>query len=187
FLDNFVYPIRKNVNENLTITQEHFNKTFGSFRTKVENQFSEIGNKFYCFNNNKSIVKIDNVKFYNLQFRVACLLKNITKFVELFNIPILPHHKLWHSSNFEFPTEKKIIDIVISNNKQNKDKFDRMMQLQNNLLSLTISDNSMAIDEAESNHSENSESDNDVPNFNERTRKRRRNIKGNNVQLHHMK
>ena len=52
------------------------------------------------------------------------------------------------------------------------------MQLQNNLLSLTMSDNSMAIDETESNHSENSESDNDVPNFNERTRKRRRNIKG---------
>ncbi|KAG2209904.1 hypothetical protein INT45_009296 [Circinella minor] len=89
--DNFVYPIHKNVNENLTITEEHFNKTFGSFRTKVENQFSEIGNKFYRFNNNKSIVKIDNVKFYNLQFRVACLLKNKTKFVELFNIPILPH------------------------------------------------------------------------------------------------
>ncbi|KAG2211801.1 hypothetical protein INT45_009254 [Circinella minor] len=176
--DNFVYSICKNVNENLTITEEHFNKTSGSFRTKVENQFSEIGNKFYRFNNNKSIVKIDNVKFYNLQFRVACLLKNITKFVELFNIPILPHHKLWHSSNFEFPTEKKLFDIVISNNKQNKDKFNRMIQLQNNLLSLTISDNSMAIDETESNHSENNESDNDVPNFNERTRKRRRNIKG---------
>ena len=48
----------------------------GSFRTKVENQLSEIGNKFYRFNNNKSIIKIDNIKFYNLQFCVACLLKD---------------------------------------------------------------------------------------------------------------
>ncbi|KAI7855795.1 hypothetical protein BDC45DRAFT_544727 [Circinella umbellata] len=86
--DNFVYPICKKVNENLTITEEHFNKTFGT-----------------------------------------CLLKNITKFVELFNIPILPHHKLWHN-------------------------------------------------ETESNHPENSESANDIPNFNERTRRRRRNING---------
>ncbi|KAG2217650.1 hypothetical protein INT45_004226, partial [Circinella minor] len=69
--DNLVYPIRKNINENLTITEEHFNNTFGSFRTKIENQFSEIGNKFYRFNNNKSIVKIDIVNYYNLQFRVA--------------------------------------------------------------------------------------------------------------------
>ncbi|KAG2210630.1 hypothetical protein INT45_012088 [Circinella minor] len=151
--DNFVYPIRKNINENITITEEHFN-------------------------NNKSIVKMDNIKFYNLQFRVACLLKNINKFVELFNVPILPHHKLWHSNNFEFPIEKKLIDVVVSNNKQNKDKFDRMMQLQNNLLNMAISDNTMAVDDTESNHSQGSESDNDVPNFNERTRKRRRNIKG---------
>ncbi|KAG2218406.1 hypothetical protein INT45_011594 [Circinella minor] len=176
--DNFVYPIRKNINENITITKEHFNNTFGSFRTRIENQFSEIGNKFYRFNNNKSIVKMDNIKFYNLQFRVACLLKNINKFVELFNVPILPHHKLWHSNNFEFPIEKKLIDVVVSNNKQNKDKFDRMMQLQNNLLNMAISDNTMAVDDTESNHSQGSESDNDVPNFNERTRKRRRNIKG---------
>ena len=177
--DNFVYPIRKNINENLTITEEHFNNTFGSFRTKIENQFSEIGNKFYRFNNNKSIVKIDNVKYYNLQFRVACLLKNIKKFVELFNIPILPHHKLWHSNNFDFPVEKKLIDIVVSNNKQNKDKFDRMMQIQNNLLNMSISDNIMAIDDtvSDTNNSDNNESDNDVPNFNEHSRKRRRNVK----------
>ncbi|KAG2216958.1 hypothetical protein INT45_007393 [Circinella minor] len=176
--DNFVYPIRKNINENITITEEHFNNTFGSFRTRTKNQFSEIGNKFYRFNNNKSIVKMDNIKFYNLQFRVACLLKNINKFVELFNVPILPHHKLWHSNNFEFPIEKKLIDVVVSNNKQNKDKFDRMMQLQNNLLNMAISDSTMAVDDTESNHSQGSESDNDVPNFNKCTRKRRRNIKG---------
>ncbi|KAG2210433.1 hypothetical protein INT45_012095, partial [Circinella minor] len=165
--DNFIYPICKNINENLTITEEHFNNIFESFRSKIENQFSEIGNKFYRFNNNKSVVKMDNIEFYNLQFRVACLLKNISKFVKLFNIPILLHHKLWHSCDFDFPIEKKLIDIVVSNNKQNKDKFDRMMQLQNNLLNMTISDNTMAVDDTDSGNSENNESDNDVPNFNE--------------------
>ncbi|KAG2213748.1 hypothetical protein INT45_004654 [Circinella minor] len=177
--DHFVYPIRKNINENLTITEEHFNNTFGSFRTKIKNQFSEIANKFYGFNNSKSIAKIDNIKFYNLQFRGACLLKNINKFVKLFNIPVLPHHKLWYSDEFDFPIEKKLINIVVSNDKQNKDKLDRMMQLQNNLLNRNISDNIMAVDNnSESDISINSEDENDVPNFNERSRKRRRNIKG---------
>lgn len=69
-IDNFVYPIRKNINEKITITEDHFNKTFGSFRSKIENQFSELGNKFYRFNNNKSIVKMNNLKFYNLQLRL---------------------------------------------------------------------------------------------------------------------
>ncbi|KAI9493683.1 hypothetical protein BDB00DRAFT_763241 [Zychaea mexicana] len=153
--DNFVYPIHKNINENLTITEEHFNNTFGSFRSKIENQFSEIGNKFYRFNNNKSI------------------------FVEVFNIPVLPHHKIWHSPDFDFPIEKKLIDIVVSNNKQNKDKLDRMVQLQSNLLNMTLSNDEMVIDDSsESDNLENSENNDDIPNFNERTRKRRINVKG---------
>jgi hypothetical protein len=75
--NNFIYPIRKESGESLTITEDHFNKTFGSFRSKVENQFSGIGNKFYRFNNNKSVVKMDNIKFYNLQFKV----EKYTKFL----------------------------------------------------------------------------------------------------------
>ncbi|EIE80622.1 hypothetical protein RO3G_05327 [Rhizopus delemar RA 99-880] len=75
--DNFVYPIRKNPGESLSISEDHFNKTFGSFR-------------------------------------IACLLKNIQKFTELFNVPVLPHHKLWESENFEFPVEKRLLDIVVN-------------------------------------------------------------------------
>ncbi|KAI9490693.1 hypothetical protein BDB00DRAFT_768312, partial [Zychaea mexicana] len=144
---NFVYPIRKNVNESLSITENHFNKTFGSFRSKIENQFSELGNKFYRFNNNKSVVRMDNIKFYNLQFKVACLLKNISIFVDKFNVPILPHHKLWESDGFEFPVEKKLLDIVVSNDKQNKDKLDKMLELQMNFLNMNVSENNMVIDE----------------------------------------
>ncbi|GAA5811405.1 hypothetical protein MFLAVUS_004841, partial [Mucor flavus] len=67
---------------NLTKTESHFNDVFGGFRSGIENQFSVLGSKFKRFNNNTNATKIDNIKFYNLQFKVACLLKNINKFVE---------------------------------------------------------------------------------------------------------
>jgi len=154
--DNFVYPIRKKINESLSITEIHFNKIFGSFHSKIENQFSEISGKFNRFNNNKSVVRMDNVKFYNLQFKIACLLKNISKFVELFHIPTLPHHKLWEVENFEFPLEKKLIDIVVSNDKQNKDKLNKMIELQNSFLNLNIINNSSSSCNSSSNYNSSS-------------------------------
>ncbi|KAG2214681.1 hypothetical protein INT45_009317, partial [Circinella minor] len=44
--NNFIYPIRKEININLTVDERHYNDVFGSFRSKIENQFSEIGNKY---------------------------------------------------------------------------------------------------------------------------------------------
>lgn len=156
--NNFIHPIRKNVNDNLSITEEHFNKTFGSFRSKIETQFSMIGGKFRRFNNSKTITKITKSDHYNLQFKVACLLKNIQKFVDLFNIPTYPHHKLWASDNFEFPIERKLIDIVVSNEKENKKKLNEMLELQNNILNLNIEDNNrMIIDEYSENEEDNIE------------------------------
>lgn len=90
-IDNFVYPIRKNINEKITITEDQFNKTFRTFRSKIDSQFSEWGNKFYRFNNIKSVVRINNLKFYNLQFKVACVLRIIQKISETYSIPVLPH------------------------------------------------------------------------------------------------
>lgn len=49
---------------------------------------------------------MNDLKFHNLQFKVACLLRNIQKFSETYNIPVLPHHKLWHSKDFDFSIEK---------------------------------------------------------------------------------
>ncbi|KAG2216235.1 hypothetical protein INT45_002777 [Circinella minor] len=39
---NFIYPIKKDINVDLNADERHFNDVFGSFRSKVENQFSEI-------------------------------------------------------------------------------------------------------------------------------------------------
>ena len=90
--NNFVYPIRKNPNETLTITEIQFNNTFGTFRSTIETQFANISGKYKRFNNCRSVTKITKSNHYNLQLKVACLLKNIQHFVSLFNIPILPHH-----------------------------------------------------------------------------------------------
>ncbi|CDH61583.1 predicted protein [Lichtheimia corymbifera JMRC:FSU:9682] len=167
--NNFVYPIRKEINVNLDATELHFNDVFGSFRSKIENQFAELGNKFYRFNNNKSVVKMDNIKFYNLQFRMACLLKNIQKFSDKFGIKVQPHHMLWESSDFEFPVKEKLLDIVISSKKEQKESRDNMIELQKKLLSLDISDD-MVMDDYSDNDKQNEESDDDFEKFNERSR-----------------
>lgn len=70
-------------------------------------------------------------------------MKNIQNFCELFHIPTLPHHKLWEIDNFEFPIEKKLIDIVVSNEKQNKNILNKMIELQNSFLNMDISDTQM--------------------------------------------
>ncbi|KAI7856121.1 hypothetical protein BDC45DRAFT_422432, partial [Circinella umbellata] len=128
--NNLVYPIRKNINDNLSITEDHFNKTFGSFRSIIETQFLTIGGKFKRFNNSKTITKITKADHYNLQFKVACLLKNIHHFKELLNIPIYPHHKLWVNNNFEFPIDRKLLDMVVGNEIENKKKLDEMIELK---------------------------------------------------------
>lgn len=132
--DNFVYPIRKEVGINLTKTESHFNDVFGGFRSGIENQFSVLGSKFKRFNNNTNATKIDNIKFYNLQFKVACLLKNINKFVEKFDIIQQPHHKLWYDNCFEFPSQTKLIDIVILSEMELKEKTERLKLIQDSLL-----------------------------------------------------
>ena len=48
-----------------------------------------------------------------MQFKVACLLKNINKFIEKFNVIEQPHHKLWYNDGFKYPSNAKLIDIVI--------------------------------------------------------------------------
>jgi hypothetical protein len=85
--DNFVYPVKKEPGINLTKTESLFNDVFGSFRSSIENQLSVLGSKFKRFNNNNTnATKIDNIKCYNLQFKVTCLLKNTNKFIKKFNV-----------------------------------------------------------------------------------------------------
>ncbi|KAG0167471.1 hypothetical protein DFQ28_000693 [Apophysomyces sp. BC1034] len=48
---NFCYPIRKQRGVELTPKEIEYNKTFGSFRSRIEATFGEIGSTFEWFNN----------------------------------------------------------------------------------------------------------------------------------------
>lgn len=119
---------------------------------------------------------MNNIKFYNLPSKVACLLKNIQKFSEIFHINTLPRRKLGETDNCEFPFEKLLINIVTSNHEENKMKFDATMELQTEILELNIgTSNMIVIDnyDNDDNLEHNSDSDNDITPFSERKRKRK--------------
>lgn len=105
--DNFIFPIRKKKNISFTDEEILFNEIFGSFRSKIENVFGKIQNKFKRFDNTKSTLKIGDIKTYNVQFKLACLLYNIKIFTEKENIQTQSHHSLWSQNGFEYPNPNK--------------------------------------------------------------------------------
>lgn len=121
----------------MTINEKNFNKKFGSFRSEIENTFSVLSNKFKRFNNNGSALQISDIKIYNLQFRVACLLKNMSLFIEKYNIKEEPHHVLWFSDGFEFPSENKQ-NIVFSNERKVNENYNKMLNLHEEFLKLNL-------------------------------------------------
>jgi hypothetical protein len=172
--NNFFYPIRKEADVDLNTQEKHFNDVFGSFRSIIENQFCELHNKFKRFSNNNSTLKTNDYKYVNLQLKVALLLKNIHKFTETFNIITQEHHKLWMDDNFEFPTEHKLIDIVLNNEIKQMDKIKIMTELQNDFSDLNIN-NDMVVDsiEEDENIIENNE-EVDFPQYNNINKKKRK-------------
>lgn len=146
--NNFFYPIRKENDQELNKQEKHFNDVFGSFRSIIENQFCELQNKFKRFSNNNSTIKTDDYKYVNLQLKVAFLLKNIKIFTETFNIITQEHHKIWVTNNFEFPTENKLIDIVLNNEIKQLEKIKIMTELQKDFSDIDINnDDKMVLDE----------------------------------------
>lgn len=137
---NFVYPIRKEPGIKLTANELHANKVFGSFRSAIENQFSVLASKFDRFNNNSGTLQITDIDVYNIQFKTACLLKNIWNAVDKFNIEVQPHHMFWYNDNYEFPSKHSKLKIVYTNeHKQNKNNID-MNNLQEDILKLNLED-----------------------------------------------
>ena len=135
---NFVYPIRKENDINLTVSELHYNFVFGSFRSDIENHFSVLASKFNRFNNNTAALQITDMKYYNLQFRLACLLKNIWKMVEDYKIEVQPHHMLWYNDNYEFPKKESKLDIVFTDKIKVDKNHNDMKRLQLEILKLNI-------------------------------------------------
>ncbi|CAO3618568.1 unnamed protein product [Mucor hiemalis] len=137
---NFTYPIRKENNSNLTAAELNYNSIFGSFRSDIENHFSVLASKFNRFNNNTSALQITDIKYYNLQFRVACLLKNMWRMVEDYNIEVQPHHMLWYNDNYEFPKKESKLDIVFIDKIKADKNHREMKDLQQEILKLSINE-----------------------------------------------
>lgn len=136
---NFIYPYRKGKNVILIDEKKEFNKMFGSYRSKIETVFADLGNKFNKFDNTKSVGKTTNIKGFMLQFKVACLLTNIQRFVDKYDIEVNEHIKSWINDDFDYfykntPEESNIDYEEIYYNENYKDIED----LQNKSLEMNI-------------------------------------------------
>ncbi|GAA5800487.1 hypothetical protein HPULCUR_005918 [Helicostylum pulchrum] len=85
-------------------------------------------------------------------------IENVFGELETFNIITQDHHKLWFSQNFEFPTDEKLINIVLNNQIKQMEKIKIMTQLQSDFEDLNL-DNSMIIDDEDDNENINNNED----------------------------
>lgn len=137
---NFNFPIRKEKNINLTNEEKIINNTIGSYRSLIEHEFSILTSTFKRFTNNRSALQISDIKIFNLQFRVACILKNIKLFMEKFNIKEESHHMLWYADGFEFPSKKNKINVVFQDYQKSNQVYNECIEFQNEFLEKDISD-----------------------------------------------
>ncbi|RCI01247.1 hypothetical protein CU098_009972 [Rhizopus stolonifer] len=104
----------------------------------------------------------------------------------MFNIPVLSHHKVLLSRDLKSPLErKKVIDNVVSNDIHHKDELNRVMDLQNSLLSMNL-DKGMTIDgcSEDNNIMSNDDTDIEIQKFNEKPKKKGiQKIKNNDLEI----
>ncbi|RCH79065.1 hypothetical protein CU097_000865, partial [Rhizopus azygosporus] len=70
----------------------------------------------------------------------ACLLKNMWKMIDKYNIEVQPHHRLWYTDGFEFPKNDRKIDIMVTDKIQVDKNFNEMLILQKEILKLNINE-----------------------------------------------
>lgn len=140
---NFCHPIRKLKNVELSDEEKRYNERFGSFRSIIEGFFGELGTVFEKFNNRRSIRTTDT-NIFNLQFRVACLLLNVKKFVELGHIEPYPHHMSWLENQFDYPSEDTLNfeALRISTLKEKQEDSEKLSKYQAQILAGSTLDES---------------------------------------------
>lgn len=142
-IKNFIYPFRKPKNNTLNMEENRYNSIFGSFRSKIESIFSDLGNSFERLSNKKPI-RTDNINIFNLQFKMCCLLLNIKKMEQKGYIIIEEYHKNWMLNNFDFLFKDDSFNsnvIEKSINLENRIKLDsHLLVLQKQFLGLNIND-----------------------------------------------
>ncbi|KAG9060859.1 hypothetical protein KI688_007928 [Linnemannia hyalina] len=102
--ENFCYPIRKTRGIALTEEEKAYNEIFGSFRSRIEGYFGEMQSTFTKFSHTV-VNKVSEKETFGVQYKLACLLMNIKRFVALRSIPTEQHHMLWLQDGFDYPNK----------------------------------------------------------------------------------
>ncbi|KAF9545009.1 hypothetical protein EC957_011506 [Mortierella hygrophila] len=102
--ENFCYPIRKMRGIALTEEEKAYNEIFGSFRSRIEGYFGEMQSTFTKFSHTV-VNKVSEKETFGVQYKLACLLMNIKRFVALRSIPTEQHHMLWLQDGFDYPNK----------------------------------------------------------------------------------
>lgn len=146
---NFVFPIRKARGVSLKPEEAHYNSVLGSFRSSIESTFGDIGTLFHRFNG-KCVIRVTDMETFTVQFKLACLLRNIKKFVASGCVSNTEHHTFWMQPNFDYPSgESRSIysvmnDITIA---EKSNDANEMKALQQQFLSLGIDEDDCMEDE----------------------------------------
>ena len=136
-MGNFCHPVRKSKGIDLSPDEVKYNKVFGSFRSKIESVFGELGSTFERFNN-QSVIRTCDSENFNLQFKLAALLLNIKKFVEVGKVQTQPHHLYWMQADFDFTNNKAEIIVESPSLKDQMQHASDILSCQRKLLDLEI-------------------------------------------------
>ncbi|CDH58940.1 predicted protein [Lichtheimia corymbifera JMRC:FSU:9682] len=146
---NFVHPIRRTRNGDLSSDELKYNEVFGSFRSKIEAVFGELGHLCNRFDG-KSVIKVGDMDGFELQLKLACLLLNMKRFVSLGQVSPQPHHTSWVQQDFDFPgtaPTSSFVDDTVGISIAAKDHDREIIEeLQRSLLSLSMDDDTNVLE-----------------------------------------
>jgi hypothetical protein len=146
---NFVFPIRKSRGVGLKQEEVNYNSILGSFRSSIEATFGEIGTLFQRFNG-KGVIRVTEMETFTVQFKLACLLANIKKFVNIGCVSSSEQHTFWMQPNFDFPngSSKNVYDVVSTLTIAEKSQDAEMVkEIQQQFLSLGVNEDNGSDDE----------------------------------------
>jgi hypothetical protein len=149
---NFLFPVRKTRNVPLDNNSATFNNVFGSFRSKIESFFGELGSTFTRFDNKKSI-RVSDIRIFTIQFKLACVLLNIKRLVSMGNITSEVHHSFWMQNCFDYPNNTDVdrgfvFNDISEENSSLASQIDRskeLITLQKSFLELNLATSTSSI------------------------------------------
>ena len=100
-IESFVNPVRRSRGVNLSAEEIAYNQMLGGFRSSIESRFGELGHLFHRFNG-KSVIRVSESTVFTVQFKLACVLSNMKKFIALVQLNHREHHTFWMHKDFDY-------------------------------------------------------------------------------------